>query len=258
VSNYAPKTGVPVAEKESAETFAESDVTVSTDADSTVSGESLAMFGGVVNYDQTGTSTYDNWTGTEFSPNVAADTVTVTIAQDTDTLTDVRVRQNTNIISSKSGSFAPGDQVTFTGLGLSAGDNYRVDGQDPNGYQYAEFGDPNVSTPNFDTVGAGNIFSTLQVGPQPTAATATVAWPMPPDVYSWDVGVYQADPGGGSVEVYVEEDQSGGWAEVAGPISRGDRLPADPANNVRYRVEFSKPGGAKTPKLDAIYRRRKL
>lgn len=96
-------------------------------------------------------------------------------------------------------------------------------------------------------------------GLAPTSGEVTVEWPYPPDVYGWDTVLFKRDLANEAVDVYVQEAQgSPGWTDVTGAASRGDAIPADPANNVRYRVVFSRADRANNPTLDAIYRRRKL
>jgi hypothetical protein len=89
-----------------------------------------------------------------------------------------------------------------------------------------------------------------------TSGSATVGWPHPTDVYAWDRATFQADEPSGSVDVYLEADDGTGWSEVAGPIKRGDSIPADPSDEVRFRVDLSRPSASDpSPSLDAIYRR---
>lgn len=96
---------------------------------------------------------------------------------------------------------------------------------------------------------------TIEVG-HDTGATAWVEWGIPTDIYAWDAASFQQTLDGESVSIYVEEAQgSPGWTEVAGPIARGDSIPADPANNVRFRIELSRSNTANKPSVDAIYRR---
>jgi hypothetical protein len=78
-------------------------------------------------------------------------------------------------------------------------------------------------------------------------------------VYAWDTAVFQRTLDGATVDIYVEEAQgSPGWTEIAGPIKRGDAIPADPANNIRFRIDYSRPSTSDVPRLDAVYRRFKL
>jgi hypothetical protein len=87
----------------------------------------------------------------------------------------------------------------------------------------------------------------------------TVEWPMPPDVYGWDTVLFERDVAGdGAVDVYVQEYAGGTWSDIAGPVRRGDAIPADPSNNVRYRVEITTPTASDRAILRSIYRRRKL
>jgi len=99
----------------------------------------------------------------------------------------------------------------------------------------------------------------VDVSEQTTSGTAYVEWPMPADVFGWDVATFTRTLDAETVDVYVEEAQgSPGWTEIAGPIARGDSLPADPANNIRFRVELSRSTTSNHPTLDSLARRWKL
>jgi hypothetical protein len=91
----------------------------------------------------------------------------------------------------------------------------------------------------------------------PLSGTTYVEWPEPADVYRWDAATFQRTEDGETVSVYIEESTDGGdtWTEIAGPISRGQDITADPASEVRFRVELSRSDTANSPSLDAIYRR---
>ncbi|MFB6255258.1 MAG: hypothetical protein ABEH58_00785 [Haloplanus sp.] len=93
-----------------------------------------------------------------------------------------------------------------------------------------------------------------------TSGTAYTEWPYPDDVYAWDTATFTRTLDTETVDIYIEESSDGGstWTEIAGPISRGDSIPADPANEVRFRVEISRSDTANNPTLDSISRRWKL
>ncbi|MFB6302768.1 MAG: hypothetical protein ABEH78_07915 [Haloferacaceae archaeon] len=93
-----------------------------------------------------------------------------------------------------------------------------------------------------------------------TSTTTYLEWPYPPDgdVYSWGSAYFTRTLDNEVVDVYIEENQSSGWTEVAGPISRGDSIPADPANNVRYRVSINRNDTTALPTLDSAVREAEL
>lgn len=164
---------------------------------------------------------------------------------------------------------SPGDTVQIYYDTTSDNESrYRLLHYDPsNNFQIAYgSGDPTKSTPEFDVISgirsnqhheSGDVYAFDKVEAIQPAKNGTVSieWPYPPDVYDWDVAKFQATKDGETVDVYVEEFDGSSWVEIAGPISRGDDLPADPGRNVRYRVDLSRADTANNPTLDAIYRR---
>lgn len=90
-----------------------------------------------------------------------------------------------------------------------------------------------------------------------TSGSVYVEWPTPTDIYAWDRASFTRTLDSESVDVYVEESSDGGstWTEIAGPIERGDKIPADPSNEARFRVDFSRASTANNPTLDSIARR---
>jgi hypothetical protein len=265
------------ADVESAETFAESDVTLShtrtvVNSESLALGDDVYLKGvdtGTDNTQDTGVGVY---AGAVINPNRDLNGLRVTISGNTGTINRVsilRLSDNTEI-EFRSVNVTSGDTVALTAT-LTAGSEYavRADGGGSDTYTMGydtDTGSPiagdelDVTDGWFDGSKTNyNYNLTLIEGRGPaTSGSVTVEWPYPPDVYGWDTVLYKRTLDDETVDVYVEEDQSGGWTDVAGPVARGDAIPADPSNNVRYRIEFSRADTANRPTLDAIYRRRKL
>lgn len=86
-----------------------------------------------------------------------------------------------------------------------------------------------------------------------TSGTAYVEWPYPNDVYDWGSIFFEEFLDGETLDVYVEE-YSGSWTEIAGPVSNGDGIPANPTNNVRFRIEISRASTGNNPVLKQIKR----
>lgn len=118
--------------------------------------------------------------------------------------------------------------------------------------------EPGGGGPNTTTTRSKNIDTVTALKDNNTSGSVTVEWSYPDDVYAWDVAAFTRTLDSETVDVYIEELQSGSWTEIAGPISRGDSIPADPANEVRFRVELSRASTSNNPTLDSIARRWKL
>ncbi|WP_280585383.1 hypothetical protein [Halorubrum sp. Boch-26] len=118
--------------------------------------------------------------------------------------------------------------------------------------------------PSLDVVAGGSagsetgdwyMFDWVRGYPAAASGEAAIEWPQPSDVFRWDAVKFQTSPDGESVEVFIEEDDGTGWTEIAGPVSRGDPIDADPDSEIRFRVKLSRTNLANNPTLDAIYRR---
>jgi hypothetical protein len=275
VSDFAPTTDRKSTKLDSAETFAESDVTVST-TDAAVASESVGIrenYG----YDLTAggnLQTNINEAGAIIVPSVPLKTITGKSFSQNQTFDSARLVDDSDgsVLDESTNNVSGGESVTLDASGAVVGDRYRFILYDSNGQDvdYTDTSPGNLPTgPEvaFDIVdGWGDQtrtrpwgWDTIDVEAGIPSGTAYVEWPTPNDVYAWDTATFQRTVDSETVDVYVEEAQgSPGWTEVAGPISRGDAIPADPANNVRYRIEFSRSDISNNPTLDAIYRRIKL
>lgn len=273
--NPPPQSGISPGKTSDAETFAESSLST-TLTDATVAGESIKIGttigesidtsgGGSSNADQTGEA------GFIVNPNrgdLRGFRVTLADATGGNSGTVELVRDSDGtVLASETGDFSGGETVTVdAGSTLSDGSAYRLTfDNDGNTYTAVQFFNTfTISGSEFDVTNGWDSGATANNGynfPEITAirkapsATAYLSWPMPPDLRDWDRAMYLASKDGETVEVYVEEDQSGGWTEIVGPVASGDPIPASPSNNVRFRVEFSRANLSNDPRLDAIYRR---
>lgn len=90
-------------------------------------------------------------------------------------------------------------------------------------------------------------------------ATRRVSFTAPSpteDVFGWDVATFSTTtPGNSQLDIYIED---GNGNELAGPIQRGDSIPADPNDNPRFRIVPTVNADAAEPTLDMIGRRWKL
>jgi hypothetical protein len=180
-------------------------------------------------------------------------------------------RSNQSVVTSSSASFSGGESVTVTfGTPLDADTDYVLNlltgGSNADGREFDGTGFTSGSVADViggwlnggDTTNVYDVSSIEFVSAaDASAATVAVEWPKPADVFAWDRLSFQAAPDGETVEVYVEESSDGGstWTEVAGPVRRGDAIPVDPQNRVRFRIELSRADTANDPTLGAVARR---
>jgi len=181
-------------------------------------------------------NTLESEQGMELSINEPVDAISVN-RYDASTNTEVFVADGTG---TKLGSVTdPGDTATVSGLGLSAGDTVYV-GATGGTNSPTAYNDVNVNYPyqfaEFDVMaGARNILSGVSTEPGYQYEFKAIA------------------PG-----TVAPEDDGSVWVETAGPMRRGDRLGADPSNNVRFRADLSRADTANNPTLDSVARRYKL
>lgn len=269
--NDASELGMAMGKMDSAETFAESDVTLQRDA-TRVEAEGVALTSAENETDSIGGPQTESMgqfqqNGFYFTLRERADITQATLLGNTTSITRVEIWDGTdsgNVLWSKEGSWSGGDTITI-GTTLDGGD-YTLAGSDETqgwtaGYDYdgASAGDLiNINDFNAPhSSGDPGCFGSVSAEiPATTSGSVTVEWPDPPDVYAWDRATFQRTLNDGSVEVYVEANDGSGWMEVAGPISRGESIPADPGDEVRIRADLSRPApGDASPTLDAVYRR---
>lgn len=253
--------------KDRAETFSESDVTITTTAGyGSTSGGHLGIQGDSPGpFSENSKSTGETLKhGCYFTPNEPIDELWAT--RFTNTTAGTAYVETSGGSTIASSSFDANDECSFTSLGLSAGTQYRLVANSSGNSFDASF-DSDVSFPiSGDMMDIDNglfddgstssylwCFSNIREAPM--SATVTVEWPKPADVYRWDSALFQRVTDGETLNIYIEENQSGSWTEIAGPIKRGDEIPADPSNNTRFRIELSRNNKANDPRVESIYRR---
>lgn len=266
---------LPIASKDRAETFAESDVALS-HSDTAINSESVELSGPIDGSsidlgDGSSGSSAEREQGIVLNPNNYLAEIEVATNEFYGEGSDIRVeRLSDNTIVESVATPSAGATVRIVPPdGLAAGTEYAV-------YQWSgsdvSMGEaetsPPVSTTDFDITGrwsdgtkydTGTIMGITLVNSYTPAynGTVTVEWTEPDDIYRWDAATFQTSADGETVEVYVEESTDGGstWTEIKGPIGRGDQIEADPGSRVRFRVELARSDTSNNPTLDAIYRR---
>jgi len=260
------------ADKDVARSFGESDVTVSSGAIG-VSNESLSLgtSGGTTFTNESNISGRTK-AGVRINPNYRITALTLTRFDssngDFEDGYEVQRLSDGTVVDSGSITVSPAETFDIPGLDLSPGTEYAVYLLDSGGVYTRKDNDAATSLPEFDVSGgfdqygtdpAVYAFSDVTATVSPNSGSAYIEWPTPNDVFGWDVATFTSSPDGETVDVYVEEDRSGGWTEIAGPIDRGGLIKAaDPSNNVRFRVELSRSDESNDPTLDSIARRWKL
>lgn len=262
----------PFTDEDMAETFAESDVTVSSAGDVTKAGVTNGSIGlisveSTVSMSLSNSSSTTDRQGVVINPNSDLKQITVSVETTGATTLYLEASDGT-VLETKSISGSGTWDLTHD---LTADTDYRVTvdaGGDSFDNSYGSKSFP-LESETVDIVGgadnnnstnsgwAWNVTSITGVTKTPTSGAAFIEWPHPPDVFGWDVAQFQETPDGETVDMYVEVNDGSGWTEAAGPISRGYDLSqvAGPEDNVRFRVNLSRASTANNPTLDAAYRR---
>ena len=256
---------------DSAESFDESDLSLDLQV-ATVSGGSIEIDdnanGSKIGLPIGSSASDELIGGFVINPNTDLDSVTVLENQyqnDAPDYLKLRDEETNTVIGQTSiSSDTPHTVSPDDGSNLQAGSSYGIyyEGNTQNFFAInATFPEESLDFDIVDGVGNGPYYDMSKIGVTraslpPESARAYVSWDTPTDIYAWDRVKHQTTPDGESVAIFVEESADGStWTEIAGPVSRGDRLPADPNNQVRYRVELNRSDTANNPTLDAIYRR---
>lgn len=261
----------PIAQKDAAETFAEPDVTVTHSSETETVGESISLFDGTEtasrDADDSSESTVSQKRGLRFKPTVEANELTLTRSANQSGATDIRIiERSTDTTVATATKPSSNAQKTITGLSLSAGTEYYVElwnssGGYSSGYDSAPAFPYTSPGGRVEILGgsAGGADATdayaivdLQLNIQAPSGSAIVEWADPTDIFRWDAATFTRTADGETVEVFIE-DQNGN--ELAGPIERGDEIPATPDENPRFRIDISRADVANNPKLDSIHRR---
>lgn len=250
----------PISQTDAAETFGESDVTLS-HTNSVVSGETLTLTN---NSQQVGlqrgssTTTGGSFTGdtsVEFVPaqNLTGVGYNFVGSAETSNISVTNVDTGTTIASKS----VTGDWNSIS-ADMVAGTTYRMTVTVQNDSV------DNVETPsvpielNAATITRwDNPHYEIRFNGLPYSGSTRVEWTAPTDIYSWDAATFNRTvPGDSTAEVYLEASGDGGstWREIAGPITRGADIPASAGENVRVRVELSRTPNS-DPEVNAVYRR---
>jgi hypothetical protein len=247
-----------------AETFGESDVTVTHLKTETASEQiQLGTSSAATSY-STGNQ-YSNRTeaGYVINPNNDLKELVIDSLSGVSGAEEVRVEEVSTgtIVESTTDVSAP---ISITGS-FSSGTDYAVYLYDSGGnLSYNINGDSfPLTNSEFDTTdewedgstGIGGGISKMTGYSDNLSGQAYIEWPYPADVYEWGGAYFDAVLDGETVDVYAEEYDGSSWNEIAGPLSSGDGLPADPSRNVRFRVELSRASTSNNPRLKEIARR---
>lgn len=252
-----------------AETFGESDVTV-TNIGTIPNNESLQHLDSTYSDSTSYNDTYFGikYAGVVLTVSSGFTSIDVTVSSTTSRFSNAEVRARSD------GSILKQIDVS----GVSSGETFTMEYDfDPSqdyiislsnngsgfdaGYQGGSMSGTSIfGVPAGWSEGAGEdtdhyCISGLSVTPHTGTVYATVEWGIPNDLASWDVAPFQTSPDGETVQVFIEEYDGSSWNEIAGPIGDGDDIPAESSRDVRFRVELTRPDTSKYPTLDAIYRR---
>jgi len=254
---------------DAAETFAESDVSISL-SNTVVGSESVSLREFGSQYDPAlGGGTYDETeAGFVFNPNNDIAGLQVSMHPDVADCEKVRVEDNGGtVIASEPASSGDTVQLKPSG-GLSAGTKYWIYAYDSGASLDAPATDESfpVNTTDFDVVNgwrsgstSGSVFSfeTATAIKPANSGNVTVEWPTPDDLAGWDIVPFQSVEDGGTVEVYAVDASDG--TELAGPLDDpGDISTLSRSTNVALRVDLSRTDTANNPRVEALYRRYKV
>jgi hypothetical protein len=282
VSDFAPDVSLPVADKDIARNFGETGLSVTQDSTEIVDGSiQLANPAGNTVSRPTDDTTFNDEAeaGLVINPNTAAGGVEVAVSANTvpggsETAYLERVSDGQMIDTADVSGASAGDRVELRGS-LSAGTDYAVylyaggtsrdTGYNSNPTYPYEDADVDIVDGWFDG-SADSAYARCLNDIQLLGALDGVViteWDTPgdppDDVVGWDIAFYTVTRDSETVDVFIEEAQgSPGWTEIAGPVTDGDSIPADKANDVRFRIELSRSDTANIPTLDSIGRRWKL
>lgn len=245
-----------------AETFNESNLTLSTTGiEVNNGGLEIGRFTAneqhtVTNYTEGGIKLYpywniDDWTFTTHDVNPSLGY----------RLTD----ENGNTLETFSG-VAGGETVSPT-TSLNAEVPYRLEST-----SFADIGEdgdtPGSQCPGLEIVcgsyDGGDIGNTRAISSVTVEAAdprATLEWSMPPDVAGWDILPWEVSENGGSIDLYLIDPSDG--TRLKGPLNTDPADISDPSTfpastNVAVEVDMSRPSTAENPRVENVYRRRKI
>ncbi|WP_143095547.1 hypothetical protein [Halopelagius inordinatus] len=283
MSNFSVPAGTPVADKEVARSFHESGLSVSTGVNTYNGGGFLsfapASRASPMNYteDFVSSESANYERGLKFTPAQNDVGVWVTTYPAVEPrIIRLRDASDNTLLKEIQVDPIPGRRTTFPVVhSLDSSKSYKITATNPN----AEWSHSNSNssptvnnsfiTVEGETHGLNTVYTnntgtfgeigTLDPSSWPATGSQTAEFIPPVDVFGWDTTTFLAtEPGGSSVEVYIEELQSGGWTEIAGPVSRGASIEADPANNIRWRIDYDRGTETVMPSVRMLARRWKL
>lgn len=238
----SPSTARPIAETDEAETFNESDLSLSQTATTINSGELRVSQSEPVRtvFDRNGS------TGTSSYQTVFSDSVTLSgstnisydiTVESSDSISsgEVRLRDTTRGVTIAEGSYGP-----------NAG---TVDLKQTESIVSGSQTTVNLA---FQVNGAGAVYDVQLTKNQiPTSGTAIVEWSEPQDVFRWDAITFQRR---GDVTVDIQHNDGSGWTTAKTDVDPGGEIEARPTDRVRFRVQLQKVDTG-TSALESIYRR---
>jgi len=255
--------GTPIAQKDAAETFDESDVIVTNNLTSS-GGGSVSLTDTPPNVQAPGSfSTFSadgSSTGLRFVPKEDMAGIEVDVNAKISG-NDSTLFINGSDISQQSKSYTPGDTVTFN-LTLTAGTAYDIWIYEVSYTSVRTSASYPYEAATFDVTGSYNggstyweVFDAIRDVDKVESGTAFIEFPAPEDIYRWDAATFTRTPDGETVTVNIEENDGTGWTEIAPDIGRGDDIDANPDSEVRFRIDIERTDMANNPTLDSIYRR---
>jgi len=255
-----------------AETFAEGDVTL-TNQNTKVESESVGLVSGgsyapLDNPAGAGGPTVTD-AGVTFTPKQTPTHFAVTIAAGYGSGDEVRVERLSDgtIVDSATHS-GGGSFVSLDHTALEVGEEYAV--YDHGSTSYTSFDASNdvpITSAGVDIEagwldGASQSDGTyqldrLEMDTEVHQGSTIVEWPTPADLAGWDIIPYEATEDGGTIEVYAVDPSDG--TRLAGPLDDpGDISSLPRSTNVAVEVVLERPSTSENPRLDAVYRRRKI
>jgi len=282
--DYPPKAGISeekvlrlisenssgsIAKKDAAETFNESDVTLSHSATAVIGGSVvLGTWGATTSRPSDNESASDERkSGLAINPNISGTGVRADVSGNTLGLTRGYLCQDDGTVIADApidgGSFAIAD------VPLSSGTRYHlVADAEGAGYtrgSYYQSSSPHTGvdvdiieglyTASLASSGGEYTLNNVELLNPKTSGSVTVEWPALGDIYRWDAATFTRTPDGETVTVNIEENDGSGWTEIAADISRGEDITAAPDSDVRFRVDIERAEPLNNPTLDSIYRR---
>lgn len=270
-------TSQPITQTDKAESFTESDVTVSSTSLGVENGRlglGGTFTGGTANgsTDWSGTVSWSGYKGWKISPKVegiiSLEFQTSGYDGNWSTIHLIRT-SNEEILGSVNGS--RGDYLTISrddGKPLDPAESYAVVAEAGASVPFISGANWPVSTPEIDVPGAWDgaeetnynlLIESMTPVISGNSGTATIEWEPKDTVVEWDMCSHNKElRESGIVDVFIEESTDGGatWNEIAGPISQTQEINAPNTSQIRYRVDLDKNGSLASPYLESIYRRR--